>query len=189
MTEAGRRSLRRMGLFTLAAIIAYLVIRPLTTHEPLPRRVRCGLNLKQLGLAIAMYADLYDGRCPVDSTNPTLIGSIQLLSNISSTAKFLYCPSDSRPGARVEPDFRKLTTNNISYSYVPNQIWSTNQKSGVIIALDRIYATEAGSLWQTNSNHKGQGGNILFNDGHVEFKTRLPSDLKDKDGNAIVLSP
>ena len=58
-----------------------------------------------------------------------------------------------------------------------------------IIALDRIYVTAAGSSWPTTGNHKDMGGNILFNDGHVDFCTNLPSALKDKDGKEIVLSP
>jgi len=149
----------------------------------------CLSNLKQLGLAIAMYSDLNQGRCPMDSTNPTLVGSMQLLSNVSPlvSAKMLYCPSDHRPGARAEPDFRKLTPLNISYSYVPNLLWQSTPDSA--LALDRIYRTSAGSSWSTAGNHIGQGGNILFNDGHVAWANTLPIALKDKNGKEIVLSP
>ena len=113
---------------------------------------------------------------------------MQLLSNVLSSAKVLYCPSDRRAGARPEADFKKLTTKNISYSYVPNLKWQGSMPDS-IMALDRIYVTAAGSSWPTTGNHKDMGGNILFNDGHVDFCTNLPSALKDKDGKEIVLSP
>lgn len=159
-----------------------------SNRMPRARRANCNSNLKQLGLAIAMYADMYQNRCPMDSANPTLVGSMKLLSNTCSSAKILYCPGDARPGAKPEVYFDRLTVNNISYSYVPNLLWQDSPDS--IIALDRIYSTSAGSEWPTSGNHEGQGGgNVLFNDGSVKWLTNLPSTLKDKDRRQVVLSP
>jgi prepilin-type processing-associated H-X9-DG protein len=151
------------------------------------RRANCLSNLKQIGLAIALYADEYQGRCPMDSANPTLLGSMQLLSNVLTSVYILVCPSDFRPNVREEFYWRKVTPVNISYSYVPNLIWQSTPDSP--LAADRIYSTSAGSVWPTDGNHKGQGGNVLFNDGHVAWNNRLPSALKDKDGKEVVLSP
>ena len=69
----------------------------------------------------------------MDSTNPTLVGSMQLLSNTLTSAKTLYCPSDKRPGARAEADSKKLTSLNISYSYVPNLKWQDTPDSPLVI--------------------------------------------------------
>jgi len=151
------------------------------------RRANCLSNLKQIGLAIAMYADEYQGRCPMDSANPTLLGSMQLLSNVLTSSDLLHCGSDLRPSVREETDWRKVTLSNISYSYVPNLIWQSTPDSA--LASDRIYSTSAGSVWPTGGNHKGQGGNVLFNDGHVAWENALPVALKDKDGRESVLSP
>ena len=151
------------------------------------RRANCLSNLKQIGLAIAMYADEYQGRCPMDSANPTLLGSMQLLSNILTSSDLLHCPNDLRPNVHEETDWSKVTPSNISYSYVPNLIWQSTPDSA--LASDRIYTTSAGSSWPTGGNHNGQGGNILFNDGHVAWNNKLPSALKDKDGKESVLSP
>ena len=151
------------------------------------RRVGCLNNLKHLGLAIGMYADKNGGVLPLDSPTPTIVGSLRFLSNATASASFLYCPGDSRPGSRAETDFGKLAVNNISYSLVPCLAWHDIPDS--ILALDRIYVTAAGSTWPTNGNHMGEGGNVLFNDGHVEWKITLPSALKDMNGREIVLSP
>jgi prepilin-type processing-associated H-X9-DG protein len=138
-------------------------------------RANCLSNEKQILIAMAMYADQNQGRLPMDSTNPTLVGSMKLLSNVLTSANVLSCPSDHRRGARPEADFGKLTTLNISYSYVPNLKWQDAPDSPVI--LDRIYSTTNGSTWPANGNHKGQGGNVGFIDGHVQWCNALPAAL------------
>jgi prepilin-type processing-associated H-X9-DG protein len=123
----------------------------------------------------------------MDSAHPTLVGSMQLLSNFLSSARILYCPSDHRPGAGPETDFKKLTTLNISYSYVPNLIWQDQPDSPVF--LDRIYSTAKGSAWPTNGNHGDKGGNVVFNDGHAAWNDSLAYALRDTAGKEVVLSP
>jgi prepilin-type processing-associated H-X9-DG protein len=151
------------------------------------RRANCLSNEKQITLAIAMYADSNGGRCPMDSANPTLVGSMKLLSNVLTSAKVFHCPDDTRPGAHAATDYESLTALNISYSYVPNLKWQDTPDSPLI--LDRIYSTAEGSEWPSDGNHGSKGGNIGFNDGHVAWQSRLPAALKDKDGKEVVLSP
>src|ERR1039458_9991109 len=89
--------------------IMIMFLRAVNIDEPGPnRRAVCFSNLKNLCLAAAMYADSSGGRLPMDSAHPTLVGSMQLLSNFLSSARILYCPSDHRPGAGPETDFKKL---------------------------------------------------------------------------------
>jgi prepilin-type processing-associated H-X9-DG protein len=191
MTDGKKKRNLWLSVLGLAILICVLLAGFLPEgifygNERAPR-AHCMGNLKQLGLAIAMYADMYQNRCPMDSANPTLMGSMKLLSNFCSSAKVLYCPEDARWGAKPEVHWDKLTVNNISYSYVPNLVWQDSPDS--IVALDRIYSTSAGSAWPKRGNHKGKGGNVLFNDGSVKWLTNLPSALKDKDGRKVVLSP
>ena len=175
-----------IGMFVVIFVAPFVVNRSASSRGP-SRRANCLSNIKQLLMAVAMYADSSGGRCPMDSAPPTLVGSMQLLSNVATTAKILYCPSDHRPGARHETDFKKLTTLNISYSYVPNLIWQDQPDS--VVFLDRIYSTAKGSAWPTNGNHESHGGNVGYNDGHVAWNNTLSAALKDKDGKEVVLSP
>ncbi|HTS16346.1 MAG TPA: GYF domain-containing protein [Verrucomicrobiae bacterium] len=177
------------GLIFIAiiGILAAMLLPALNQAREKARRAMCMSNEKQILIAIAMYADNNGGRCPMDSAKPTLVGSMQLLSNVVPSAKILFCPDDSRPDARPEEDFRKLTRLNISYSYVPNLQWQDKPDSPIV--LDRIDSTAAGSEWEPAGNHRCIGGNIGFIDGHVGWYRTLPCALKDKDGNEVVLSP
>ena len=175
-----------MLIIALVVLVAVLLTCIPAAREK-ARRANCLSNLHCCTLAFAMYADEYQGRCPVDE-HVTLMGSYRLLSNMVTSAKTMFCPSDPRPGARPEADYSKLTARNISYSYVPN-LMMNDGRTNVVLWLDRVYATERGSGWPADGNHGNAGGNVAFTDGHVSFYTVLPSPLQDKDTNLVVLSP
>ncbi|MCG3149222.1 MAG: hypothetical protein PCFJNLEI_02682 [Verrucomicrobiae bacterium] len=186
----------RVSGFTLVELLVAVVIILVLFTLLLParhsgekqRRVKCLANLKRLGEAIRLYTEDNLGRCPADANEASLIGSMRLLNGRLSSAESLFCPSTSWGRALRTSDLTKLTTNNVSYSYVPNQIWKRGSPNA-IIALDWISSTAAGTKWPSNSNHRTAGGNVLFNDGRVEWKNVLPLALLDKDGKETVLSP
>jgi prepilin-type N-terminal cleavage/methylation domain-containing protein len=174
----------------IIGILAALLLPALNASKEKARKVSCLANLKQIGLSCAIYSDSYDQRCPTDSSNPTLAGSFQLLSNIVSYTSLFHCPEDSRFTTQPGDSFANLTSNKISYSYVPNQIlMQRNSSNDAIIALDRIYETKKGSTWPTNGNHRGNVGYVLFGDGHASIQVKLPFTLADRMGKEIVLSP
>jgi prepilin-type processing-associated H-X9-DG protein len=175
-------------IVAIVGILILLLLPPPGHSREKYRRAICLSNLRQVGQAISLYAADYSGRCPVDETNATLLGCMRLLSNKLVSAEVLYCPSDSWGRPTRTNDFSKLTTNNVSYSYVPNLIWNSGGPRK-ILALDWIKSTTSGSAWDIHSNHKDTGGNVLFTDGQVEWHTTLPTALIDRNGKEIVLSP
>ncbi len=175
-----------VGLLMLGLIAAITLAPPERRSGRDPaRRAQCLSNLRQIGLAIGMYADEFQGRCPVGGNPPNSLDSFRLLSNIVRRVELLHCPQDPR-GAPAH-SYSELTTKNVSYSYVPGIVWQDVPDS--VLALDRIHSTTKGSHWPVDGNHNGKGGNVLFNDGHVEWKVELPCDLKDKDGKLSLISP
>src|ERR1035437_6626143 len=149
--------------------------------------VQCRGQLSVLAGAMSMYADTSGGRFPVDADPPTLVGCMQLLSNVpnadTKVLRFL-CPRDRR-GGKAASSFQTLTRNNISYSYVPNLLKNTNEPARIIL-LDRINSTSAGSIWPVNGNHGRRGGNVAYTDGRVEFFSKLPEALQDSKGRPVV---
>ena len=119
----------------------------------------------------------------------TPVAGFNLLTNVTSSGKVFVCPSDS--GKTPKATFNSGNalaggaSGNISYGYIAGGVaaggaitWQDSPDS--IIAFDRDIAGNAlNSAWTAGSPHKTDGGNLVFNDGHVEFKTKLPSRVVD----------
>jgi prepilin-type N-terminal cleavage/methylation domain-containing protein/prepilin-type processing-associated H-X9-DG protein len=190
-------------VIAIIGILAAMLLPALNQAREKARRANCLSNLKQIGLGVAMYADNYNGRIPLDNlTNPNIGNSFNLLSNTITSAKIYTCPSDSsrKQTANYPLDTADTTpgtkNTNISYAYCPFIIWQDQPDS--ILALDRMGAAVSttagytkGAKWDgTTANiapHKNSGGNVLYNDGHVAWNNSL-SALVGTNSNMAVLS-
>jgi prepilin-type N-terminal cleavage/methylation domain-containing protein/prepilin-type processing-associated H-X9-DG protein len=177
-------------VIAIIGILAALLLPALNTAREKARRAGCASNLKQIGLAIQMYTDLYQNSnwtVPTDNANygqALAVNSFGLLSNgnVLSSGRIFACPSSlSRPN----PNMSTLSDTNISYSFAPGIVWQSTSADSIVV-LDNLPTANnvLNTTWPTTGNHRDAGGNILFNDGHVEFRQRLPSQVKDGNGSS-----
>ncbi len=107
----------------------------------------CKSNLRQIGLAIHMYADDHKEYFPPDFK--------ALCPYYIDNPKVFKCPrghatyQDFKPGGTIRPS-------STSYAYVPGL--KATAPGHVILAYDKV-----------TSDHDGLGRNVVFTDAHVEW--------------------
>ena len=172
--------------FTLGEVIVVIVCLGILTGlllpvlfqtRQVPRYASCKNSLRQVGIALRLYADEFENAFPtVEDVPPAFdtepghtVQALQLLCTLNYTdnPKIFSCPSlpsshnDFMPGGAL-----KAT----STSYAYDSRHTTKHAGPVIIAGDCQDGTKA-----VSANHKGDGGNYLAVDGSVQW-VRKPNN-------------
>ena len=164
-------------VIAIIGILAGILLPALSRARESARRTQCMSNLKQIGLAINMYSNDNSGNFPgytlasataaLELTNFGLLWSQGYITD----RKVFQCPSDA--GVTAVANLALVTgstagfdTTSCSYGYDDNH-W-TNDDPGTAIASDAC-GLPAGSS-HVSDNHSLKGQNVLYIDGHVEWK-------------------
>jgi prepilin-type N-terminal cleavage/methylation domain-containing protein/prepilin-type processing-associated H-X9-DG protein len=161
---APRRGFTLIELLVVIAIIAILasILFPVFSRaREKARQTACLSNLKQLGLALQMYAGDYDGYLPMADNQPAMTGQtspVDVLNPYVKNTQIWRCPSDK---TNCWKDY------GLSYDYCMGALLHLSLsiddpsydpvKSWIFCDFD--------STWHT------KGSNCLYLDGHVKTNT------------------
>ncbi len=175
-------------VIAIIALLAAMMLPALRNAREKGRQIACVANLHHLGIAVQMYADDYGGRFPY-LTWQTEYLQFTLLEQYIGNFGFYRCPA-AKPGDEgASFPAEQCTT-------IDGTTWCTDYKindqagvAGQPIAgfKDLTWLVTAVDLDYGLERHYG-GNNLVFLDGHVEWKTydqyRDPATARDPYFNA-----
>jgi len=162
----GRRAFTLIELLVVMAIISLLM--GLSVGYFLPpkdniNQIKCDSNLKTLFLALQMYADDNDGRCP----NPNVPGQIPIsvkmkeaLQPYVGSEDIFWCPDDPEKEAHPGGSYGWRVTRDPKTSLAGVRLDLLRHPERVMIA---------GEL--SHGCHQREMINVLYADGHVDLVT------------------
>lgn len=136
------------ALVVCGALVQHLLLAGQRVRIHPPEAVCCG-HLKMIALALVIYADEHDGRCPDD---------LRVLDHpdyLAGEWDTLLCPGEQR--ARHEAGLRGERRGDCDYWYRRPEVYPVMTSSDQPVAMDYV------------GNHP-QTGLVLFADAHVEIR-------------------
>jgi hypothetical protein len=158
----GAKAAVALGSAALVLTLATLLITPSLCRAREPaNRVKCASNLRQIGEALASYAEAHGGQFP-----PT----VEALAAASDLSPAVFnCPSSSDIPADVTKAADWATAfqpdgHHLSYVYVAGGLNASTVKPTSILAYENL------------QDHLDAGMNVLYGDYHVEWADKPGAD-------------
>jgi len=152
-------------VIAIIAILASILFPVFSRAREKARQASCMSNLKQIGLALAMYASDFDGYLPMANYKPSVDGPPGLPDVINAYTKnqqIFRCPSD-RDNTYV--------AEGTSYDYATGML-APGIGSTLIDEPWGVEPTKAALLYDFSETWHAAGMNVLYADGHVKVKPR-----------------
>ncbi len=183
-------------VIAIIGILAGILLPALSRARESGRRASCASNLKQIGLGLIMYSNENNETFPAGATL-AMTDLDALYPDYVAERKVFMCPSDNLVTSATNAG---ITANNpfekdeCSYGY--DNTHGATDGQGVVIAADRPTNNSINAPTDANSpNHggtvspyntadiPGDGQNVLYIDGHVEWVASQTAGWSDASGN------
>jgi prepilin-type processing-associated H-X9-DG protein len=151
-----------VGIIVVGGMMISILLPSLCRSSGTANRVKCASNLRQIGQAIALYAQKNGGQYP-----PSLA---VLPGQEEIGAEVLTCPSsnDEKASAAdiagVVAELTAAETNAPGHKHCLSYVYTGR---GLTVATASATSVV---VYEPLDNHGGDGTNVLFGDGHVEFQ-------------------
>jgi len=176
---------------TIIAILAAMLLPSLQKARESARQAKCMSNLKQIGIAILLYAQNYGGWAPYNTTAPQTYHHI--LRNNGYVPNYDF--TGSPPGIFCCPSEKEATTvggagwlgTHYGISYYLTKIDSSRKKILTLHFPSKAYliGDSGGNIgngaWIDPGNYDpklrhSEGWNVYFVDGHIEWLNTYPAE-------------